>query len=94
MGESAIPSPIDLLKPSFQLRVCICCGMRAAWRFDKRKRPFHYCPHCGIRIFIYSIRALVGLQILHEIVLRTGPQRIQTESERRIHRKMAALIAR
>lgn len=63
---------VNVVKPTFVLRVCIGCGASAAWRYDRKRRPYLYCPNCGIRLWIYHPKAMAGIQIVHSLVLRTG----------------------
>ena len=81
--------PQQLLKPPFELQVCVACGVPAGWRYDRKKgRPYHFCPHCGIRIFIYNIQALAGMQVLHDMVLRAGPLRIREAVRLRVDKRL------
>lgn len=76
MSKGAVPGPAEyILEPTFELQVCFACAMPASWKYDRRKRPYHYCPHCGIRLFIYHLNGMIGLQMLHETVMRNGPGR-------------------
>lgn len=61
-----------LLKPSAPLKVCPFCAVPANWRFDKKGRPFHYCGDCGARVFIYTIRGLIGFELYHQMIVRSG----------------------
>lgn len=90
MAKTGAIPPEQTLKPDFALRVCIGCGLGAHWKFDRRGRPFHYCSDCGLRIFIYTWRALTGLQIAHDLVIRSGVQRFRMAVHTRTSRKLAA----
>lgn len=90
MGKPVV-APVDvLLKPSAPLRVCPSCGVPASWRYDKKGRPFHYCPHCGTRVFMYTVTGLVGFELLHQTVVRNGP----TRQRNLVNRLVAQRIAR
>lgn len=65
------------LKPTFQLRICLGCGAAAAWRFDVKRRPYHYCGDCGLRFFVYHPKSMHGLSMLHGMVLRSGLQKFR-----------------
>jgi hypothetical protein len=92
-NEGISPS-IALLQPSCPLRLCIGCGLRAEWRKDRKGRPFHFCGHCGIRIFIYNVTGLTGLELAHDLVMRSGPQRFQRAIQARVQRKLQGAAAR
>lgn len=87
--------PKELLKPTFELKVCVTCGFPAEWRFDRKKtRPYHFCPHCGVRIFIYNIQGLAGMQVLHDMVLRAGPLRIREAVRQRVDTRLREIERR
>ena len=93
MAGGAIPND-NVVKPSFVLRVCIGCGAPAAWRYDKKRRPYHYCPNCGIRYWIYHPKAMAGISLVHSMVLRYGVQKFrQTVAQAEMRRAMRAPIS-
>jgi hypothetical protein len=71
------PPPINIVKPTFVLRVCIGGGAAAGWRFDRNGRHFHYCPNCGIRLWIYHPKSMAGLSIVHALLVRSGIQKFR-----------------
>jgi len=83
------PAP-GYAQPAFQLKVCPFCGMPAYWKFDKKGRPYHSCGFCQTKLFIYGHVALSGIEVLHEMVIRSGiprfRQAVQTRAMRRIQR--------
>jgi hypothetical protein len=88
-------APVDvLLRPTFALRVCPSCGVPASWRYDKKGRPFHYCGHCGTRVFIYTITGLVGFEMLHQFVVRNGPIRHRNLINRTVGQRIARAARR
>jgi hypothetical protein len=78
------------LRPAFELTSCPFCGMKAAWRWDRKNRPFHYCGDCGVRVFLYSSAGLVGFEMLCEVMRRVGPLRWRQEAQSRITRRQIA----
>lgn len=89
MGKPVVVAQDLLLKPQSPLRVCISCGVPAAWRFDKKCRPFHYCGHCGTRVFIYTATGLTGFELLHQMVVRNGPARTRALVNRLVGQRIA-----
>lgn len=83
------PTTPALLRPDFQLKVCPACAVPAQWRFDKKRRPFHYCADCGIRIFIYTAAALCGVKLIHEFVVRFGPVRWRGNVQQLVSRRVS-----
>lgn len=67
-----------LLRPGTQLTVCVICGMPAEWRYDKHQRPTHYCPHCGTRIFLYSVAGVAGMETLNHMISRGAARHRQS----------------
>jgi DNA-directed RNA polymerase subunit RPC12/RpoP len=55
--------------PSVEMRVCIACGMPGCWKYDKKGRPYFSCPYCMIRIFPHGLGAIVGIELLHQMVI-------------------------
>lgn len=77
MARQAQAPALNVVKPTFTLRVCIGCGASAAWRYDKKGRAHHYCPNCGLRIWIYHPKSMQGIAIVHSMVLRAGVQKFR-----------------
>ena len=78
---------LEQLRPTFQLRFCVICAMPAAWRFDWKNRPYHYCSYCGVRIFIYHINGLMGMELLHQNIMRSNPERVRQALRARVERR-------
>lgn len=90
MVKPPVVAPTDeLLKPAVPMRVCISCGVPAGWRYDKKGRPFHYCGHCGTRIFIYTVTGLIGFEMMHQAVVRNGPARQRNLINRMVGQRIA-----
>lgn len=86
VDESA---PAHMLVPSMALRVCPFCGVPASWRYDKKQRPFHYCGDCGARVFIYTLRGLVGFELLCQTMVRSGVGRHRNLVHRIVGQRIA-----
>lgn len=84
----------DLMKPDFQLKACIFCAMPAELKIDRRGAPYLYCQHCGIRCFFNAPTGVIGLRLLHDHVLRTGPVRWRQALQQMLNRKLRAAGAR
>lgn len=90
---TAVPV-MDALKPGFALRICIGCGAGAAWKYDRKGRPFHYCSNCGLRIWIYHPKSLQGIALVHALVLRHGVQKFrQSVAMNEMRRSMRSPIS-
>lgn len=77
MPKAVEQSTVNVVRPTFVLRLCIGCGAQAAWRYDRKRRPYHYCPNCGIRFWIYHPKAMAGIELVHAMVLRAGVQQFR-----------------
>jgi len=77
-------------QPGFQLRLCLYCGMPAHWKIDKKGRPYHSCGFCQTKLFLYGHTAFSGVEILQELILRSGLQRfrraVQARTAKRVQR--------
>lgn len=91
MGKPVVVATDALLRPSGPLRICPSCAVPAAWRFDKKGRPYHYCGNCGTRVFLYSVTGLIGLELARDAVLRMGPTRHRNMVNRIVTRRVASL---
>lgn len=96
MGYMARPTPqtYNAVKPTFVMRVCIGCGAPASWRLDRKGRPYHYCPNCGIRLWIYHPKSMAGLSIVHALLVRSGVQKFrQTVAMSEMRRSIRAPLS-
>lgn len=70
-------------QPAVPLRLCVLCGARAEWRYDRRGRPYHACGICQSRVFLHSAMSISGLELLQELIVRSGHTRfVQTVQQR------------
>lgn len=75
-------------QPSSELRFCIICGAGLGWLRDKAGRPYVSCGNCQCRIFPHTALGVSGIEILHELVMRTGRPAFVQAVQRRAMRKM------
>lgn len=76
--------------PGFNLRICIFCGAPAKWKLDRKGREYISCGFCQSKTFVYGQMAFTGIQIIHEMLMRSGADRYR----RTIQMKMAEQLRR
>ena len=69
--------------PTVKLRVCIICGAESFWKSDRAGRPYLSCPSCNVRIFPHSRASISGIEVVHEMVVRSGINRFRQAVQRR-----------
>lgn len=58
--------------PTIDFAFCIVCGMPGGWKFDRRGRPYLACSHCTVRVFPHGHTALAGLELIYDMIRRSG----------------------
>lgn len=88
MKQRGPQAPSAHAMPSAELLFCIVCGTSGGWKYDKLGRPYISCSACTVRIFPHGHISLSGLEILHEMVRRSGVQRHQQAVQVRVNRRL------
>jgi len=82
--KSVVSSGVAM--PSIKLKVCIFCGMPNGWKLDKVGRPYLSCGNCTIRVFPHGPSSIAGIELLHEMLVRSGIARFRQALQHRVNR--------